>query len=111
MLKAESQAEMDQWTTAIRFALGLKPELQSSQGAQVQREVLLCKPIKEGILNKQKKRDQLKKTKPTRLVLTHNFIYYFPTPSVSKLAHFVILILLDSVTREIPYNSSGWGFR
>ena len=47
--------------------------------------MFLCKPLKEGVLNKAKKRDQLKKTKPIRLALTNNFIYYFPNPSVRYL--------------------------
>src|SRR5689334_20396991 len=56
--------------------------------------VFLSKPLKEGILSKAKKLDQLKKTKPVRLVLSNNFLYYFPFMDVRTFLYSFFLTLI-----------------
>eukprot|EP01114_Cavostelium_apophysatum_P019842 TRINITY_DN6491_c0_g1_i2.p1 TRINITY_DN6491_c0_g1~~TRINITY_DN6491_c0_g1_i2.p1 ORF type:complete len:953 (-),score=324.01 TRINITY_DN6491_c0_g1_i2:1894-4752(-) len=99
---AEQQSEANQWIDALRISMGLTDGKISPRKSMIaaSREVFLCKVIKEGILNKQKKRDQLKKSKPIRLVLTHNFLYYFPQPSSTAKYH--TMSLDDVAVETIP---------
>ncbi|PRP76223.1 ADP-ribosylation factor 1 [Planoprotostelium fungivorum] len=60
----------------------------------------LSGPVKEGILYKQKKNNNLQKTKSVRLVLSYNFLYYFPT--VNSHGKYHTIHLADCSVEEIP---------
>eukprot|EP01119_Soliformovum_irregulare_P017229 TRINITY_DN5080_c0_g1_i1.p1 TRINITY_DN5080_c0_g1~~TRINITY_DN5080_c0_g1_i1.p1 ORF type:complete len:956 (-),score=247.96 TRINITY_DN5080_c0_g1_i1:60-2927(-) len=94
---SESKTEKLNWMESLQVCIGGQPHNLNglrkftSTSFLNSREVFLSKPIKEGILIKHKKRDHMRKTKPVRLVLTHNFLYYFPISNSTLKYHSIPL--------------------
>jgi len=109
--QAETQQEFDSWYDTIRSAMGLQKSVLPTVVDKVPRETLLLKPIKEGVLYK--KRNLKNATKPVRLVLTSNFLYYFPVPSSTEKVHtmHVMDIVIEPVPpslEKMPYSFRVW---
>lgn len=101
---SNSKYEFEKWIELLCEALSVKlnrfQEISRRSlkiGSPI-REVFLSKPLKEGILYKLG--NQIKKSKPIRLVLTYHFIYYFPNPSSAIKYH--AMHLLDCSFEAIP---------
>lgn len=122
---ADNEVDLEGWVSAIKKKTGiqLRRSNEVSHSHHRERESsfhiwriswtnftfqkdFLAKPVKEGILMKQKKRDQLKKSKPIRLVLTPNFLYYFPAVNVLHLPSWhVFWKIFTSVHGKVPHHS------
>eukprot|EP01117_Protostelium_nocturnum_P007950 TRINITY_DN2837_c0_g1_i1.p1 TRINITY_DN2837_c0_g1~~TRINITY_DN2837_c0_g1_i1.p1 ORF type:complete len:916 (-),score=349.29 TRINITY_DN2837_c0_g1_i1:263-3010(-) len=74
--------------------------MRDSKISDKSQKFFLTSPIKEGILYKVKVNNTVQKTKSVRLVLTYNFLYYFP--QVNSYSKYHTLQLSDCVVEEIP---------